>query len=235
VAQQVIYIVEDNIDFFDVILDFLKDEFIVKHFESPKLALELMEQKVPDIIITDIKIPEMDGIEFMEALRARHFHMPVIAISAYITPAYLVRAFELGIIDFLEKPLSFERFRAALKRALRVNALAKVRLQLSEQVSSFFQMSKGLIDNFQSRYTLVEDELFNSKVPQLKEPDVVRAYLKLIFEGHKLQKKFEFSGGEIGSLLNVLDQVISSTALPNMPQEEEQVLLAMANEIVAKD
>lgn len=67
-------------------------------------ALEMMDQHKPDLIITDLKMPVMDGIEMLEVLRKRGDQTPVIILTAYDSFDYARSALRLGAVDYLLKP-----------------------------------------------------------------------------------------------------------------------------------
>jgi len=71
-------------------------------------ALRLVEELKPDLVITDIRMPVMNGIEFTEKLRETNPDLPVVFLSAYNDFVYAKQAFKLGVIDFITKPVQLE-------------------------------------------------------------------------------------------------------------------------------
>jgi DNA-binding response OmpR family regulator len=84
-------------------------------------ALHLARQEKPDLIILDVMMPEMDGIEFLKQYRAREHGAPVIMLTARVEEADMVLGLELGADDYVTKPFSprvlMARVRATLRRA----------------------------------------------------------------------------------------------------------------------
>jgi len=84
-------------------------------------ALHLARQEKPDLIILDIMMPEMDGLEFLKQYRARERGAPIIMLTARVEEADMVLGLELGADDYVTKPFSprvlVARVRAALRRA----------------------------------------------------------------------------------------------------------------------
>ena len=84
-------------------------------------ALHLARQEKPDLIILDVMMPEMDGLEFLKQYRARERGAPVIMLTARVEEADTVLGLELGADDYVTKPFSprvlVARVRAALRRA----------------------------------------------------------------------------------------------------------------------
>ncbi|PSL45821.1 two-component system response regulator (stage 0 sporulation protein F) [Salsuginibacillus halophilus] len=74
-------------------------------------ALATAEQAEPDLLLLDMKIPGMDGLEVLEHLRSRSFHMPVIMMTAYEELNMRERAGELGVLNYFSKPFDIEEVR----------------------------------------------------------------------------------------------------------------------------
>ncbi|HEY2291300.1 MAG TPA: sigma-54 dependent transcriptional regulator [Thermoanaerobaculia bacterium] len=81
-------------------------------------ALTKVGERAPDAIVLDIKMPEMDGLELLKALRERGYDMPVLMISGHADVATAVEATRRGAFDFFEKPLQRERVLLSLRNAI---------------------------------------------------------------------------------------------------------------------
>jgi UDP-3-O-[3-hydroxymyristoyl] N-acetylglucosamine deacetylase len=88
--------------------------------ENGLAALRTIEQERPDLIIVDVWMPEMDGLEFLRALQSGtdRMHPPVVMISGHGNIETAVKATKLGAVDFIEKPFSLDGFLATVHRAL---------------------------------------------------------------------------------------------------------------------
>ena len=91
---------------------------------SGQEALDLVQRERPDVVLLDIKMPGMDGMEVLRKLRAFDEGLPVVMISGHGTTATAVEAIRLGAIDFLDKPLSSERVIVTLQNVLRQSELS---------------------------------------------------------------------------------------------------------------
>lgn len=92
--------------------------------ETAEQALQILSQKQCDIIITDYRLPGMNGLEFLAAIRESHSAVPKIFITAYGSPEVVSRANQLGICDCIAKPFtsrSIEETLSALVSAHRVD------------------------------------------------------------------------------------------------------------------
>lgn len=81
-------------------------------------GLTLVEREAPDIILLDVKMPGMDGLEVLERLHATHEALPVIVVSGHGTISTAVEATKKGAFDFIEKPFASDRVLVSLRNAL---------------------------------------------------------------------------------------------------------------------
>lgn len=82
-------------------------------------ALEAFPKVKPDVVLLDVWMPDMDGLEVLRGLKEMDAECPIIMISGHATVATAVKAMKVGATDFLEKPLSIEALLLALERALK--------------------------------------------------------------------------------------------------------------------
>ncbi len=94
--------------------------FTVVHAANGIEALREARLALPDLILMDIQMPEMDGYEAARHLRATPevAHIPIVAVTSYAMPGDRERALEHGFVGYLEKPISTETFVAEIERFL---------------------------------------------------------------------------------------------------------------------
>jgi DNA-binding NtrC family response regulator len=81
-------------------------------------GLALAEREAPDLVLLDVKMPGMDGIEVLERLRNMNEALPVVVVSGHGTISTAVEATKKGAFDFIEKPFASERVLVSLRNAL---------------------------------------------------------------------------------------------------------------------
>jgi CheY-like chemotaxis protein len=81
-------------------------------------ALRLMEEEKYDIVLTDLKMPDMDGLEVLKEIKRRWPDIQVIIITGYGTISTAVQAIKLGAYDYIEKPFTPEDILNVVKRAM---------------------------------------------------------------------------------------------------------------------
>jgi DNA-binding response OmpR family regulator len=82
-------------------------------------ALVLYDEKHPDIVISDIKMPRCDGLTLIHRIRKYNYHIPVILITSYSEQDLLIDAVNLSIDAYLFKPIQLEKFTSALSRVFK--------------------------------------------------------------------------------------------------------------------
>ncbi len=105
------------------------DSFDIKDVRNGKLALELFRKEKFDIVITDIKMPVMDGMTFLEKAKDLGLKAVFIIYSGYDDFSYAKRALSLNVLDFLVKPIDEAEFERVM-----INAIIKVKKTHSEEM-----------------------------------------------------------------------------------------------------
>ncbi len=108
--------------------------FESRAFESAAEALVAVEGESPGLILTDLKMPGVDGIEFMRRLRRIDEQVPVIVLTAYGTVESAVEAMKLGAVDFVAKPFDVEAVELLIQRSLEHSRRRVENRYLREQV-----------------------------------------------------------------------------------------------------
>jgi CheY-like chemotaxis protein len=115
-------VVDDNRDFCDVVTDYLVKQ---SNMEIAFLAHDGMEaiifyeQYKPDLILMDIKMPNINGLDATRAIREMSASVPVIAVSAYAYEKDKIAAIESGCNEFLTKPVSADLLKMTINKYLK--------------------------------------------------------------------------------------------------------------------
>jgi DNA-binding NtrC family response regulator len=111
---------------------------------SGEEALELMKKFHPDVILSDLKMEGMDGIEFMEAVPKEPFQPSVIIITAHGTISSAVEAVKKGAFDYLTKPLDKDTIFLTVRRGLERISLLKENIHLQKELYDKFKI-EGIV------------------------------------------------------------------------------------------
>jgi two-component system response regulator AtoC len=102
--------------------------------ESGARALALLESGNVDIVLTDVRMPGMDGIELLKIVRQKYPHTDVVIMTGYGTIQASVEAIKLGADDYLTKPFNLDEFKQVFQRLVEKQGLAHENRVLREQV-----------------------------------------------------------------------------------------------------
>jgi len=121
-------------------------------------ALEILEQYPVDIVITDLRVPEIGGIELLKRVRETHAQTPVIVLTQYGTIESAVEATRMGAADYVTKPFHIPELRTKLDRVVRSIELDQENRVLREQLRTRpgFAGLIGLSPKMQRVYKLIE-------------------------------------------------------------------------------
>jgi two-component system nitrogen regulation response regulator NtrX len=118
-AEPVVLVVDDEEGIRETLSGIFEDEgYSIVTANSGEEALDLLKEHSPDLVLLDIWLPGIDGIQTLEDIKALRPDLPVIMISGHGNIEIAVKATRSGAYDFLEKPLSLERVLLVSKRAL---------------------------------------------------------------------------------------------------------------------
>ncbi len=129
-----VYIIDDDDDFRNSLAWLLdRHKFQVKQYSSAKAFLDEIQ---PDTgcIVTDVKMPGMDGIELQKELNKRNVKLPVIVITGYGDIAVAVEAMRHGALDFIEKPFEDKEFIEIVHKAKERESLEHEERQLAKEI-----------------------------------------------------------------------------------------------------
>ena len=138
--KKTILIVEDDPTVRESLRMLLKKKGYTLHLASQgKEALQIFRQKAVDLVITDLVMPKMDGIELLEAVKSLKPEAEVIVISAQGTIEKAVQAMKLGAFDFIEKPINPRVISLLVERAIEKQTLILQNRDLRSKLEDKFQ------------------------------------------------------------------------------------------------
>jgi DNA-binding NtrC family response regulator len=111
--------------------------FDVEKAGSAEEALKMVDRA--DLVLTDLKLPGMDGLELLAAIRRQNMRSPVIVMTAFGSIEVAVEAMKSGAADFLLKPFSLDHLMAVVHKALEMRALRDENRQLREELGRRYQ------------------------------------------------------------------------------------------------
>lgn len=162
-------------------------------------ALEFLENNKVDLLILDVFIPKMDGFETLRQIRNKQITVDAIMVTAANERESLEEALHLGIVDYLVKPFTFDRFQMALEKYIAQNNALK-------DIETLNQKSiDHIIDNARKK----SDDLYPKGI-QEKTIELIMEYLKANkntwFTGEEIAEKVNLTGVTVRRYMNYLAQ-----------------------------
>jgi two-component system, LuxR family, response regulator FixJ len=118
-AQAVVHIIDDDEGLRESLAFLLRSAALeVRSFDSAKAFLEVLPDAAPGCVITDVRMPDMSGIELLRRLKELKIGVPVIVITGHGDIALAVEAMKIGAADFFEKPFDDDLLVASVRAAL---------------------------------------------------------------------------------------------------------------------
>ena len=150
-TQAKILAVDDEPDMVETLEQILSGADYEVHVATESLkAFDMVAKERPDLIITDLVMPELDGINFLERVKAHYPHIPVILLTGYATVDTAVEAMKKGASDYLSKPFHAEELLLRVEKCLtwsetdEENRYLRDRIQREDQNSSIIGQSRAL-------------------------------------------------------------------------------------------
>jgi DNA-binding NtrC family response regulator len=114
-----ILVIDDDLSIRKTITSYLrKQNYEVLSADNGITGIEIVKNELPDLVITDIRMPGADGFEVLKNVKETDPHIHVIFITAFDDMHSTVQAMQQGAYDYIEKPLEIDNFKITIQRAL---------------------------------------------------------------------------------------------------------------------
>ncbi len=143
-----------------------KAEFITLTATTGREALEILDKEDISVIVSDISMPDMDGMELLKAVRERNLNLPVILITGNPTVETAARAVEYGALRYLLKPLDRDALIDAVSIAVKLHAIA----QLKKEAAAYLNMTEDRTE-LEASLTRALDTLWMAYQPIVALPN----------------------------------------------------------------
>ncbi|WP_343692598.1 ATP-binding protein [Chitinophaga sp.] len=133
--KPLVLIVDDNADMRDYLQRLLQHYYIVDTAANGKLALERIRHQLPELVISDVMMPEMDGVALLHHLKsdAQTAGIPIILLSARAGEEAKIAGYDIGADDYLVKPFSAKELLARVRAQIRITRLHNHAVEILQQ------------------------------------------------------------------------------------------------------
>ncbi len=148
-AQPLVYVVEDSLSSGALYCSYLDQAgYSTEHFTDGHSALVAVKDKMPDVVLQDVCLPDISGLEVLSFINRQENPAPVVIITANSSIDVAVDAMRLGGFDFIEKPFSKERLLTAIGSAVKQLKVEDRRTPVAPEVVSSETITGGVRDHF---------------------------------------------------------------------------------------
>ena len=154
-----ILVVDDEINVIESFKRLLEDDYKVLTATNGEEALEKIEKENLDIVLLDIRMPEMDGIEVLRRIREMSENVDVIVITAVSTMRTAIEAMKLGAYDYITKPFEVDEVIVSINKALEKRCLAREVSYLRSEVAKSVKFDNiiGTSEKMRQVYEIVSE------------------------------------------------------------------------------
>jgi len=183
--------------------------------ENGRVAFELFKKKIPDLVLTDISMPGMDGLELARLVKLKRPTVPVIILSSHADSEYLMQAIDLQLEGYLTKPLNVQKLFATLQQQallLRARRQADQHTRLLSGVNMAIQYLLSADANQDAVDFALQEMIKAAKADKI----FLYRYQESVLEDRDLVMVSGFAGGD--TVLRFLDGV--DPEVPDLPYVE---------------
>ncbi len=136
-----VLIVDDEPDIRDALEEVLRNDYQVSSVEDGRAAVVSLEHSQYDVVLLDLKMPYLTGLDVLKEIRRNKQDVSVIMLTGYATVETAVEAMKLGAYDFIRKPIGMENVKAVVERAVERKSLIEENKYLHKQLEDTFSFS----------------------------------------------------------------------------------------------
>jgi len=151
-TNSTIVLIDDDLDLLDLLSSFFKQRGykVVAYSNAEEALIDIDNNRIEaDVVISDLKLPQMSGLEFIRRIRKSHSTLPLVLMTAEGSVETAVEAIEAGAYDFVLKPLHIPQLLISVQRALFLNNVQQENNNLKSLFQEDFMGLKGVVGKSQ--------------------------------------------------------------------------------------
>ena len=158
--QSTIVIIDDEIDILNFVASIFNDSYVVIKFSDSKLAIQFIRKELPSLVISDVMMPELDGIQLCSQLKTDPLtsHIPIILLTAKVSQSNKLEGYETGADAYISKPFNADilkvrvnkliETRTILKQSFNEQPILTEALEVTSVEAKFMQNLKDVLDKY---------------------------------------------------------------------------------------
>jgi FixJ family two-component response regulator len=167
-------------------------DFEVNAFDEPVQALQaLTSGQLADVIITDFRMPEMNGLQFLEALKRESIQIPVIMFTGVADKELAIKALNAGCHFLMEKPVRNQELLHYTEQAIAFGRWQSISGRLLHECQELIGLLRNLSTVYEARFTQAENLVHQNKTGAQLKPSEIQGYLKNIARGISIETEIQ--------------------------------------------
>ncbi len=162
--------------------------FTVSTFDDPNQALQaLVAGQLTDVIITDFRMPGMNGLQFMEQVKLKNIQTPIVMFTGVADKDLAIKALNAGCHSLIEKPVRNHELIHYAEQAIAYGRWESISSRLLKECRDLIGLLRNLSSVYETRFTQAENMVYQNKNGTPVKPAEIQGYLKNIASGLSIE------------------------------------------------
>jgi FixJ family two-component response regulator len=184
-----VLLLDDDREILEICNEVLSNQgFDVSTFDDPMKALKaLIEGQRTDVIITDFRMPGMNGLQFLEQLKLEGILTPTVMFTGVADKELAIKALNAGCHSLIEKPVRNQELIHYAEQAIAYGRWENISGRLLQECRDLIRLLRSLSSVYETRFTQAENMVYQNKTTTPLKPADIQGYLKNIAQASSIE------------------------------------------------
>ncbi len=215
-SKQNILIIEDNEETLNLMIEIFESEFNIAYSATNGYeAIEVLKENHIDVILCDINMPKLDGLDTIDKIRKINYSIPIIIISAYSDSDHLLKASNSNIQGYFIKPITSDKIEKILDKIFyhQNHKFINKKIELNPSVSLDLENSRVIIDDEIRKFTSKELEFLKLLIQKKDSIVTYRTIEQIVWNEDNLM-----NSTSLRTLVKNIRKKLSCDIIQNIPK-----------------
>jgi two-component system C4-dicarboxylate transport response regulator DctD len=188
-----VLLLDDDREILEICTEILtSQDFEVSAFDNPEQALKaLTDGQLTDVIITDFRMPGMNGLQFLEQLNLMNVLVPIVMFTGVADKELAINALNSGCHSLIEKPVRNHELVHYTEQAIAYGRWENISGRLLQECRDLIRLLRSLASVYETRFTQAENIVYQNKSGAELKPAEIQGYLKNIARGISIETEIQ--------------------------------------------
>ena len=190
--NKLVWIIDDESDIVEVLSSIIKlhIDVNISGFSCPIDAIEKLKSGLkPNLFIVDIKMPKLNGLDFIAEIKKMQHNVPVIIISGHAEKNEAIQSLKLGVFKLLNKPISYDIFIHSILQALTLEEITTSNEFLKKENEQLINLFQKFVNKSHERITEVENLILDKTNILQEDKQLLKNFIERIHECNIIDKE----------------------------------------------